>query len=151
MLVPLPSLKKLKKASFYGYWSLILVTGDDCTNNFSWTLWCTHKNRGKKCNGCMALPFLMPQKNSKARWAVVSFAAVIRVVTRHATLLPTGEERCVTSTPWNSWRGCATRFSKSWPFFRPKQCHFSHPFSDMASKFHTHSQTWPLRNYVIIT
>ena len=74
----------------------------------------------------MALPFLMPQKNSKARGAVVSFAAVIRVVTRHATL--SGEERCVTSddpnngcegdegggdTPWNSWRGCATRFSKS--------------------------------------
>ena len=29
---------------------------------------------------------------------LVSFAAVIRVVTRHATLLPTsGEERCVTS------------------------------------------------------
>ena len=56
----------------------------------------------KKCNGCMALPFLMPQKNSKARWAVVSFAAVIRVVTRHATL--SGEERCVTSDDLNN--GC---------------------------------------------
>ena len=26
----------------------------------------------------------------------------------------------------------------------------SHPFLDLAS-IHTHSQTWPLRNYVIIT
>ena len=43
----------------------------------------------------MALPFLMPQKNSKARGAVVSFAAVIRVVTRHATL--SGEVRGATS------------------------------------------------------
>ena len=50
----------------------------------------------------MALPFLMPQKNSKARGAVVSFAAVIRVVTRHATL--SGEERCVTSDDPNN--GC---------------------------------------------
>ena len=56
----------------------------------------------KKCNGCMALPFLMPQKNSKARGAVVSFAAVIRVVTRYATV--SGEERCVTSDDPNN--GC---------------------------------------------
>ena len=35
--------------------------------------------------------------------------------------------------------------------FRTKKCHFSHPFSDLASKIHTHSQTWPLRNYVIVT
>ena len=36
---------------------------------------------------------------------VVSFAAVIRVVTRHATLLPiSGEERCVTSDDPNN--GC---------------------------------------------
>ena len=38
---------------------------------------------------------------------LVSFAAVIRVVTRHATLLPTkgsGEERCVTSDDPNN--GC---------------------------------------------
>ena len=40
-----------------------------------------------------------------ARERVVSFAAVIRVVTRHATLLPTsGEERCVTSDDPNN--GC---------------------------------------------
>ena len=36
---------------------------------------------------------------------LVSFAAVIRVVTRHATLLPTsGEERCLTSDDPNN--GC---------------------------------------------
>ena len=29
--------------------------------------------------------------------------------------------------------------------FQTKKCHFSHPFSDLASKTHTHSQTWPLR------
>ena len=34
---------------------------------------------------------------------LVSFAAVIRVVTRHATLLPSGEERCVTSD--DNWGG----------------------------------------------
>ena len=41
------------------------------------------------------------------RLQLVSFAAVIRVVTRHATLLPTnvsGEERCVTSDDPNN--GC---------------------------------------------
>ena len=32
-----------------------------------------------------------------------------------------------------------------------QKCHFSHPFSGLASKIHTHSQIWPLRNYVIIT
>ena len=31
-------------------------------------------------------------------------------------------------TPENSWWGCAARFSKSWPFFRPKKFHFPHPF-----------------------
>ena len=46
--------------------------------------------------------FLCHKKNSKARGAVVSFAAVIRVVTRHATL--SGEERCVTSDDPNN--GC---------------------------------------------
>ena len=33
-----------------------------------------------------------------------------------------------------------------------KKCRlFSHPFSDLASKIHTHSQIWLLRNYVIIS
>ena len=44
-------------------------------------------------------------------------------------------------TPGNSRWGCATRFSKSWPYFRPKNV-----------LFRTCFQTWPLgRNYVIIT
>ena len=34
--------------------------------------------------------------------------------------------------------------------FQTKKCHFSHPFSYLASKIHTHFKTWPLRNYVII-
>ena len=46
-------------------------------------------------------------------------------------------------TPGNSWWGCASRFSKSWPYFRPKKCYFPHPFSDQISKVHTHFQTWP--------
>ena len=37
-------------------------------------------------------------------------------------------------TPGNSWWGCATQFSKSWPYFRPKKCHF-----------HTRFQTWYLK------
>ena len=31
------------------------------------------------------------------------------------------------------------------PISDKKKCHFSHPFSDLASKIHTHSQTQPLR------
>ena len=38
------------------------------------------------------------------------------------------------STPGNSWWGCAARFSKSWPCFRPKNV-----------IFHTHFQTRPLK------
>ena len=47
-------------------------------------------------------------------------------------------------TPGNSWWGCAARFSKSWPFFGPKNEIFrtrfqtrplkSIPFSDLATK-----------------
>ena len=48
----------------------------------------------------------------------------------------------------NCWWGCAARFSKSWPSHQ--KCCFSHPFSELASKTHTHSQTWPLRSYVIL-
>ena len=43
--------------------------------------------------------------------------------------------------PGNLWPGAA-RFSKSWPYFRPKNCHFPHPFSVLASKIQTHFQTW---------
>ena len=47
-------------------------------------------------------------------------------------------------TLWNSWWRCATRFSKSWPYFRPKK------FSDLASKIHTRFQTWPPRNCIML-
>ena len=40
-------------------------------------------------------------------------------------------------TPGNSWWGCAARFSKSWPYVKPKKFHSPHPFSDLASKIHT--------------
>ena len=33
-------------------------------------------------------------------------------------------------TPWNSRWGYTNRFSKSWPHFRPKTCHFPRQFSD---------------------
>ena len=32
--------------------------------------------------------------------------------------------------------------------FQTKNCHFSHPFSDLTSKLHNHSWVWPLRNYI---
>ena len=35
--------------------------------------------------------------------------------------------------------------------FQTKNCLFSHPFSELASKIDNHSRVWPLRNYVIIT
>lgn len=56
-------------------------------------------------------------------------------------------------TPGNSWWVCVAWFSKFWPYSRPKNCHFSHPFSDLPSKIHNRFKTWPLlvRNYVIIT
>ena len=46
-------------------------------------------------------------------------------------------------TTGNSWLGCATWFSKSWPYFRPKMSFSTHPFSDRISKIHAHFQTWP--------
>ena len=41
-------------------------------------------------------------------------------------------------TPKNHWRGCAARFSKSWPYFRPKH-----------GIFHTGFQTWPLKSLLV--
>ena len=38
-------------------------------------------------------------------------------------------------TPGNSWWGCAAQFSKSWPYFRPKNVFFC-----------THFQTRPLKS-----
>ena len=32
-----------------------------------------------------------------------------------------------------------------------KTCQFPHKFTDLASKIHFHSQTWPLRTHVTIT
>ena len=43
-------------------------------------------------------------------------------------------------TPGNSWWGRAARFSKILTLFQTKNV-----------TFHTRFQTWPLRNYVIIT
>ena len=68
---------------------------------------------------------------------------------------------------WRDWCAEVCRFPRghSWEFlvgvcrpvlqiltlFQTKKWHFPHLLSDLASKIHTHSQTWPLRNYVIIT
>ena len=70
-------------------------------------------------DGCQrVLTIWVSHASSPSPEPLVSFAAVIRVVTRHATLLPTsGEERCVTSDDPNN--GCegdyrATRLNL-WP------------------------------------
>lgn len=51
--------------------------------------------------------------------------------------------------------GCNTRFSelilRILTLFQTKNWHFPHPFSYLASKIHTHFQTWSLRNVVTIT
>ena len=52
---------------------------------------------------------------------LVSFAAVIRVVTRHATLLPSGEERCVTSDDPNN--GCEGDYCP--PYFKQELTSFN--------------------------
>ena len=49
----------------------------------------------------------------------------------------------------NCWWTCAAGSPNPDPF-QTKKCHFSYPFSYLASKIHTHSKTWPLTNYVII-
>ena len=41
-------------------------------------------------------------------------------------------------TPGNLWWGSAAQFSKSWPYFRTKKCHFPYPFADQISKIQTH-------------
>ena len=60
-------------------------------------------------------------------------------------------------SPGNSWQVLRVLTQ-----FRPENCHFSHPFSDLASKIHTRFRTWRWsqnatihvyinRNYVIIS
>ena len=44
----------------------------------------------------------------------------------------------------NSWWECGARFSKSWPDFGPKKCHFPHSFSDQISEINTNFQTWSI-------
>ena len=38
---------------------------------------------------------------------------------------------------WELWWGCAARFSKSLPYFRPQNWHSPHSFSDLVLKIHT--------------
>ena len=45
--------------------------------------------------------------------------------------------------PGNSWKGCAARFSKSWPDFRKKMS-FSTPVFSPISKIHSNFQTWSI-------
>ena len=37
-------------------------------------------------------------------------------------------------TPGNSWLECAARFLQILTLYQTKICHFSHPFSNLASK-----------------
>ena len=121
-------------ASFYGYWSLILVTGDDCTNNFSWTLWCIHKNRGKKCNGCMALPFLMPLVTQRSSPLGRS------VAWRVTTLITAAKETRGAGVLLGILGGDVPRGSPNLD-----------PFSDQNNViFHTRFQTWPLNSIPIL-
>ena len=46
-------------------------------------------------------------------------------------------------SPGNSWRWSVALFSKSWPYFRPKNVIFHDRFeTSLASKIHTRFQTW---------
>ena len=50
-------------------------------------------------------------------------------------------------TSGNSRWGCAARpVLQTLTLFQTKKCHFSQPFSDLATKIHIHSQIIPLRN-----
>ena len=64
-----------------------------------------------------------------------NFMVVLMLRTGQFDQMPKGG-----GTPGNSWWGCAARLSKSWPYLRPKNV-----------IFHARFQTWPFRNYVIIT
>ena len=50
-------------------------------------------------------------------------------------------------TPWEFLVGVCHPVLQILTLFQTTECHFS----DLASKLHTHSQTWALRNYVIIS
>ena len=49
------------------------------------------------------------------------------------------------------WRSRCRSVLQILTLFQTKKCHFLHSFSDRASKIQTRFQTWPPRNYIIIT
>ena len=53
--------------------------------------------------------------------------------------IPKNTKKFTGGTTGNSWWGCAARFSKSLPYFKPNKCHFSPPF-----------QTWRLNSIPIL-
>ena len=55
--------------------------------------------------------------------------------------------------PWKILMGVCRPVLLILTFIQTKKCHFSLPFSDLASKIHTRFKTWLLlvRCYVIIT
>ena len=56
-----------------------------------------------------------------------SFIHAIKKCFLRAPLLVISNDLFLGSTPWNSWWGCAARFSKSWPYLRPKHAIFLTP------------------------
>ena len=76
-------------------------------------------------------------------WQNVSFwRTTIKVLcwtTNNSYLTPRGR-----GTLENSWWGCFARFSKFWPYFRPKNVIFHTRFQTRRQKIHTRFQTWPL-------
>ena len=82
------------------------------------------------CDSCACVNLILRRTENLGEWSIslvrektkLSFISQL-VVTRP----PRG------GTPGNSWWGCAARFSKSWPYFRPKHV-----------IFHTCFQTRPL-------
>ena len=91
MLVPLPSLKKLKTAQVLLLLRVILRL---LVLNSSYWRWLYEQ--------FFMNPLMYPQKSrKKMQWM---YGAAISYATSHATLLPTGEERCVTSDDPNN--GC---------------------------------------------
>ena len=73
---------------------------------------------------------LQKSKQARAAHSLVHFAAV-------SSQRPGGGGGGGGFTPGNTWWGCTARFSKPWPYFRPKI-------------LHTRFQSRPLRNSVII-
>ena len=107
------------------------------------------------------LPSPRPHAEKKPIWLQLTLACGIatedEVISSHPRQLgDCVSSRCDSREPWGGYQCVRVSGALLVPLFsftifrtapggifRPKKCHFPHPFSDLASKIHTRFQTWP--------